>query len=188
MLREAIGRAVNSSQNEFVFVMKISDASLADATLFNWLRQLLSGLEKSNPGQAITLEISGDSFASHQKPAEALMTYLRKSHGFRFMLAHVNEIEQFKALTQKTDFDFIKVGPDFVKQLSEEANKGDEEGGTLLSNLKSRGTSIVVKDVEDATTLTEVISLGADFAMGEFIGEATTQIDDSTNVEAFDIS
>lgn len=35
MLREAIGRAVNSSQNQFVFIMKISDASLADATLFN---------------------------------------------------------------------------------------------------------------------------------------------------------
>ena len=50
------------------------------------------------------------------------------------------------------------------------------------------GANIIVKDVEDATTLTEVISVGADFAMGEFIGEATTQLDDSTNVESFDIS
>jgi EAL domain-containing protein (putative c-di-GMP-specific phosphodiesterase class I)/FixJ family two-component response regulator len=188
MLREAIGRAVNSSQNQFVFVMKISDASLADATLFNWLRQLLSGLEKSNPGRAITLEISSESFASHQKPAQALMTYLRKSHRFRFMLAHVDEIEQLKTLTEKTDFDFIKISPDFVKQLAEQANDDSEEGGTLLSSLKNRGFKIVVKDVEDATTLTQIISLGADFAMGEFIGEATTQLDDSTNVESFDIS
>jgi EAL domain-containing protein (putative c-di-GMP-specific phosphodiesterase class I)/FixJ family two-component response regulator len=188
MLREAIGRAVNSSQNQYIFIMKISDASLADATLFNWLRQLLSGLEKSHPGRAITLEISGESFAAHQKPAEALMAYLRKSHGFKFMLAHVEEMETLKTLTQKTDFDFLKVSPTFVKQLSEEPSGDTEEGGSVLSNLKNRGANIIVKDVEDATTLTEVISVGADFAMGEFIGEATTQLDDSTNVESFDIS
>ncbi|MBT7953480.1 MAG: EAL domain-containing protein [Gammaproteobacteria bacterium] len=188
MLREAIGRAVNSSQNQYIFIMKISDASLADATLFNWLRQLLSGLEKSHPGRAIALEISGESFAAHKKPAEALMAYLRKSHGFKFMLAHVEEMETLKTLTQKTDFDFLKISPAFVKQLSEEPSGDTDEGGTVLSNLKNRGANIIVKDVEDATTLTEVISVGADFAMGEFIGEATTQLDDSTNVESFDIS
>jgi hypothetical protein len=47
---------------------------------------------------------------------------------------------------------------------------------------------IVVCDVEDATTLTEVISVGADFAIGDFIGEASAQLEDSTNVESFEIS
>ena len=104
------------------------------------------------------------------------------------MLAHVDEMDTLKTLTKKTDFDYLKVSPDFVKQLSEEPSGDEEEGGSILSNLKNRGASIIVKDVEDATTLTEVISVGADFAMGEFIGEATTQLDDSTNVESFDIS
>jgi EAL domain-containing protein (putative c-di-GMP-specific phosphodiesterase class I)/FixJ family two-component response regulator len=188
MLREAIGRAVNSNQSQFLFIMKISDASLADTTLFNWLRQLLSGLEKSHPGRSITFEISADSFASHQKPAQALMAYLRKSHGFRFMLAHVDNLESLKTLTEKTSFDFLKVSPAFARQLSEETNIDAEAGGSILSNLKNRNTRIVVKDVEDATVLTEVISIGADFAMGEFIGEATTQLDDTTNVESFNIS
>ncbi|MFT5351043.1 MAG: EAL domain-containing protein (putative c-di-GMP-specific phosphodiesterase class I), partial [Gammaproteobacteria bacterium] len=188
MLREAIGRAAHSSHDRYVFLMKISDASLADATLFNWLRELLSGLGKSHPGRAVALEISADTFSSRQKQAEALMTFLHKSHGFKFMLAHVKDVESMKTLTKKTNFDFLKVSPALIKQLSEEVSADAEEGGSLLTSLKKRGTAIVVQDVEDATTLTEVISIGADYAIGEFIGEASSQLDDLTNVESFEIS
>jgi len=188
MLREAIGRAVNSSSSQYVFLMKISDASLADATLFNWLRELLSGLGRSHPGRAVALEISAKTFSTQRKKAEALMTYLHKSHGFKFMLAHVEDMESMKEMTGKTNFHFIKVTPGMIKQLSEEASDDAEEGGSLLASLKNRGTGIVVQDVEDATTLTEIISMGADYAIGEFIGEASSQLDDTNYVESFEIS
>ncbi|NKB38781.1 MAG: EAL domain-containing protein [Gammaproteobacteria bacterium] len=187
MIREAIGRSVNSSHDRFGFLMKISDASLADATLFNWLKELLSGLGSTQPGRAITLELSAETFSAERKKAEALMTFLRKSHGFKFALAQIDDIETLKALTNKSSFDLLKISAEMIKQLSEEAS-GDEEGGTLLASLKNRGLSIVVCDVEDATTLTEVISVGADFAIGEFIGEASAQLEESTNVESFEIS
>ncbi len=188
MLREAIGRAVDSSTNQYVFLMKISDASLADTTLFNWLRELLSGLETSNPGHAIALEITEETFSSRRKQAEALMTYLRKSHGFKFMLDRIDDLETLKALTDKTRFDFLKVNREMILQLSREACGDAEEGATLLSMLKGGGAGIVVEDVEDATTLTEVISVGADYALGEFIGEPSSHLDELNNVETFEIS
>jgi EAL domain-containing protein (putative c-di-GMP-specific phosphodiesterase class I)/CheY-like chemotaxis protein len=188
MLREAIGRSVHSSHDRFIFLMKISDASLADTTLFNWLRELLSGLGKSHPGRAVVLEISSEAFSSRLKQAEALMTYLRKSHGFKFMLDHLEDLETLRTLTDKVNFDLLKVSPDMIKQLSEETSGDAKEGGSLLSSLKSRGAGIIAQDVEDATTLTEVISTGADYAIGEFIGEASSQLDDMNNVESFEIS
>ncbi len=189
MLREAIGRALHSVQTNYLFVMKISEASLADATLFNWLKDLLAGLDDNNPGQAVALEISASTFAKEQKKAEALMTFLNKSHGFRFMLADIEDVESVKTLTAKTRFDLVKMNPELINQVQEEAAKDAEgEDSTLLNSLKTRGMSIVAAGVEDATTLTEVISMGADFAIGEFIGEASTQLDDLTNVESFEIS
>jgi len=157
-------------------------------TLFNWLRQLLTGLQDTHPGRAVALEITGETFSAEQKKAEALMNYLRKSHGFRFALSRVENIEALKSLTRSMRFDLLKVSPDMMKQLSQEAADDSEEESTLLGSLKNRGARIIVEDVEDATTLTEVISEGADYALGEFIGEASTQLDDLTNVESFEIS
>lgn len=189
MLREAIGRAIHAIQARYIFVMKISEASLADATLFNWLRDLLAGLDEEQPGQAVALEISAATFAKEQKKASALMTYLHKSHGFRFVLAEIDDVETVRQLTGITGFDMLKLSPALIRQLAEESSgDGGEEEITLLNSLKQRGMGMVADNIEDATTLTEVISIGADYAIGEFIGEASTQLDDMTNVESFEIS
>ena len=104
------------------------------------------------------------------------------------MLADVENVETMKTLTTKTNFDFLKVSPALILQLSEEASGDAKEDGTLLSSLKNRGAGIIAYDVEDATTLTEVTSVGADYAIGEFIGEVSSQLDDMTDVESFEIS
>lgn len=188
MLKESLARVLNSPDSNYIFMLTISEASLADATLFNWLRELLSGLEASNPGHSIGLEIKSADFSARQKPAEALINYLRKSHGFKFMLSNADDLDTLKAQTRNSSFDLLKVSADMLIILSEEASDNSEEEGTLLTSLKAAGTAIVVQDVEDATTLTEVISIGADYAIGEFIGESSTQLDDMTNVESFEIS
>ena len=142
----------------------------------------------SHPGKAVALEISAETFSSRQKQAVALMAFLHKSYGFKFVLADVENVETMKTLTTKTNFDFLKVSPALILQLSEEASGDAKEDGTLLSSLKNRGAGIIAYDIEDATTLTEVTSVGADYAIGEFIGEVSSQLDDMTDVESFEIS
>jgi EAL domain-containing protein (putative c-di-GMP-specific phosphodiesterase class I) len=53
--------------------------------------------------------------------------------------------------------------------------------------IKSNGTRFIADDIEDSTALTDAISMGTEYAMGNFIGEPTTQLDDVTNIETFEI-
>jgi len=187
MLREVIGRAVNCNKDQYIFLLKISEASLADATLFNFLRKLLSGFASNDPGRSIALEISATDFSAKQKQASALINYLTKSHGFRFMLSYISNIEDVSTLTQNTKFDLVKVHHEMVSKLGEAISE-DEEHSSILQRLKSKGTNIIAEDISNATMLTDIISVGADYAMGEFIGEATNQLEEITNMESFDIT
>ncbi len=56
-----------------------------------------------------------------------------------------------------------------------------------LDLLKSNHIRFIADDISDATTLTDAISIGTEYAMGEFIGEPVTQLDDMTNIESFEI-
>lgn len=186
MLRESIGRIVNGNYGQCIFLLKLSAASLADATFFNWLRKLLSGLHEQNPGRYIFMEISEIDFLSLQKQAAALIKYLQESHDFRFVLGFVNNIDKIEKLTGELHFDFIKIDHDSMKQLKD-AVSNDEDGRYVLQKLKSNGTYVIADNISDATALTDVISAGADYAMGEFVGDEMTQLEDMTNVESFEI-
>ena len=184
MIREAIGRVVNSEM-QYTFVIKLSQESLADATLFNWLRKLLGGFDESNPGKSIALEISAPDFSTKEKQAGALIAYLTKSHGFRFTLSEFADQSDVNPLTSKAGFALVRVDHELAKQLAEEYE--DESKTSLLQELKALGVNVIADNVEDATTLTEVISVGVDYALGNFIGEPTQQLDEITNVESFEI-
>ncbi|MCZ6526968.1 MAG: EAL domain-containing protein [Gammaproteobacteria bacterium] len=186
MLRETIGRIVNSNTVQHIFLLKLSAASLADATFFNWLRKLLSGIDKRNPGRYIFMEISEIDFLSCQKQAAALIKYLNESHDFRFMLGFVNNIDKIEQLTAELYFDLVKINYGSMKQLQETVSNA-EGGGYVLQKLRSNGTYVIADNISDATALTDAISAGADYAMGEFIGEKMTQLEDITNVESFEI-
>jgi EAL domain-containing protein (putative c-di-GMP-specific phosphodiesterase class I)/ActR/RegA family two-component response regulator len=186
MLREAIGRAVNSEAGQYLFIVRLSQASLADPSLFNWLRSLLAAVEARQPGRSMALEIAADDFATLQKPAGALMSYLEKSHGFRFVLGDINKEHDINKLTDKTNFGLIRLDQDLLQGSGSSAT-GGERGDVDAISLKSKGLNIIADGVEDAATLTAVIASGADYAMGSFIGEAVDQLEDKTNMESFEI-
>lgn len=187
LLRETIGRVVNAAQEDYVFVLRISDASLADPSLFNWLRKLLAGLEHRQPGRNILLEVAAAEYTDQQKKAAALMDYLNKSHGFHFVLASLADANQVSSLIESKRFNLLKINYNMLEQL-QGGKPAPSEGGSALEKIKSGGTRIIVDNVEDSTTLTNVISAGAHYAMGNFIGEPITQLGDQTNVESFEIT
>ncbi len=79
------------------------------------------------------------------------------------------------------------VGKEMVDELYGTTIEGDEEYDSLLAKVKSSGSQIIAHNVEDSMALTEVISSGVEYAVGNFIGEPMTQLDDVTNVESFEI-
>jgi EAL domain-containing protein (putative c-di-GMP-specific phosphodiesterase class I)/FixJ family two-component response regulator len=186
MLREAMGRVVNSEQERYLFLLRLSRASLADPGLFNWLRKLLAAFESRRPGQSIALEISADDFTALQKPAGALISYLGKSHGFKFVLGGIDKEHDISNITANTPFNMIRLDKAALQELQTRPASGGG-GDTALNALKSKGLSIIADKVEDAAALTEAISTGADYAMGPFVGEPVEQIDNQANIESFEI-
>jgi EAL domain-containing protein (putative c-di-GMP-specific phosphodiesterase class I)/ActR/RegA family two-component response regulator len=186
MLRETIGRVVNNEAGRYLFIVRLSQASLADSTLFNWLRNLLAAVEARQPGKSMALEIAADDYAALQKPAGALMSYLKKSHGFKFVLGDINKEHDINKLTDKTSFALLRLDQSILAEAGS-GSAGGNEGGAETISLKSKGLKIIADGVEDATSLTSVIASGADYAMGSFLGEAVDQLEDITNVESFEI-
>lgn len=194
LLREIIGRLSNSSNNKYSFIVDISDASLADAGFFNWLRKLLTGLDDRNPGKFIVMEIDIKHLTSLEKQANALMTYLRKTHDFKFLLGNIDTTAELTEFTGRTRFDLIRCKQVLVRELEgmppaamSQTTDPKNTGNSQLEMIKSAGCRFIVDDIEDATALTEVITLGTEYAMGNFIGEPATQLDDVTNIETFEI-
>jgi len=193
MLREIIGRLVSRQHEQYLFFMNISAESIADATFFNWLRKVLKDLDKNSPGKQIILEISAKEIMDIQKQTSALMSFFKKSHGFRFALAQATEIQQIRDLTKSMHFDVIRAGYQTFEDMSTNypdmpAGTGEtEEKISYLQLLINNGVSMFVDDLGDATKLTQAISLGIDYGSGPFIGEPMNQLDDVTNVESFEI-
>ncbi len=185
MLRESIGRIINNPAQEHTFLIRLSGASLADPNMFNWLRTLLSGLDERKPGHSIILEISADDFAALRRKVTALITYLGKTHGFRFVLGGISDIGQVASICGAAKLDLVRLNLELFNAL-QDTSEADKR--LPYDILKSAGTRTIVDKVEDAGALTSIISSGADYAMGNFIGEPMNQIDDSTNVESLEIS
>ena len=194
LIREVIGILTNKEKITDTFIIKISDASLADAGFFNWLRKLFTGLDSKNLGKFICMEINASDLATLEKQATALTSFLRKSHDFKFVLGSISNSEEIVTYANKIQFDLIRCNHSIIKELksiSTDAGDADEsEEGvahTQLDLIKSNGTRFIADNIEDATALTESISFGTDYAMGEFIGEPVTQLEDMTNIESFEI-
>lgn len=189
MLREIIGRIVGRLLEGYVFFMKISGDTLADAKFFTWLRKLLHGLEKNDPGRHLILEIAAGEIRDIQKPVTALMSFFKKTHGIRFVLTQTSDIDEMQQLSQSMHFDMVRANFETVSKLKATVSKEPTASakGSILQLLKDAGLHIIVDDVRDATQLTDTISLGVDYAAGKFIGEPMNQLDDITNVESFEI-
>ncbi len=194
ILREIIGTLSIKKNITDSFIVNISDASLADASFFTWFRTMLTGLDSKNIGKYILLEIDAKDLVVLEKQASALISYLRKSHHFSFVLGTVTTTEEILSYTNKIKFDFLRCNSILIKELqgisvsdAEVAENDNNATHSQLDLLKSKGTRLVADDIIDSTTLTDVISLGSDYAMGEFIGEPVTQLDDVTNIESFEI-
>jgi DNA-binding response OmpR family regulator/EAL domain-containing protein (putative c-di-GMP-specific phosphodiesterase class I) len=188
LLREAFGRVVANKRNNRLYLLRISGSSIADPGLFNWLRRLLSGLDSRHPGKFIVLEISAEDFAPLRKKAGALIDYLSKAHGFQFMLGRLDDAAEVAALAGTAAFGILRVNTAILETLQAAPAPAGSAGPSLLANLNAAGLRLLVEDIGDAMTLTRAIELGAWYAMGNFIGEPVLQIDESTNVEEFEIT
>jgi EAL domain-containing protein (putative c-di-GMP-specific phosphodiesterase class I) len=186
-LRETIGRVVRQQRQRYLFLLRLSEASLADPGLFNWLRKLLAGFDKQQPGRSIGLEVAASDFRELEKPAGALISYLHKSHGFRFALGQIRESSDAGVADKDGRFDLVLMHTALLKAMTGKAGPAATPETRLLEKLRAAGRRILVDDIQDSMSLTEAIGLGADLAMGRFVGEAIPELGDVTGVQTVEL-
>ena len=110
------------------------------------------------------------------------------------MLGNVDNMAEIAGFTSRIKFDLVRCNYQLINELGSQVTPAPAPGeaakyadNSQLDLIKSAGSRFIADNIEDATMLTEAIGLGTEYAMGHFIGEATTQLDDITNIETFEI-
>lgn len=191
MLRQTIGRIIsfhNQKQQGPVFLIKLSEESFADSSLFNWLQtKLMKSLGSLDPGKFLYIEVPAETYLTRQRQVEALFKFLRQSYGFHFALSSFENIEQLDSCLEKSKFDMYKVSQKLLSEI--QAKQSDPTVmPAQVSRIKQHGGLLVATFIESAAMLTEAINSGADFAMGYFIGEPIDNIGDVNQIESFEIT
>lgn len=191
ILRQTVGQVISCSQSGQPapnFIIKLSEASFADATLFNWLQnKLMKSLGRNEPGKSLLIEVTADTYTAKQRQVEALCKFLHQSYGFRFALSSFRDIEQLNTCLEKSRFNMYQIDQKLLAELQSRQSDPAAIPQQMLT-MKDRGAMIVSTFIENAADLTLAISCGADFAMGYFIGEPLDNVGIMSHVESFEIT
>jgi len=191
MLRQTIGRIVSHGQGDQAipeFIIKLSEESFADASLFQWLQnKLMKRIGNAEPGKSIIVEVTADTYLSRERQVDALFKFLRQSYGFRFALSSFREIEQLNQCIGKGKFNLYKIPQEVLAEI--QSKQSDPTAmPEQVQQLRQKGTLVAATFIENAAMLTQAINCGADFAMGYFIGEPVDNIGEMSQIESFEIT
>ncbi len=201
ILRQVFLRITETGKTECKnhFLVCVTEAWFSDISLFNWLQKILSQTKKYAPGKSIILNLPIDIFNKHQKRAKPLINTLHKSYNFRVALSNIESLDTISSDCQSTSSKILMLDVDKLQQLTTmlgpedimKENDNDEENNdkqNLLQYLKANGIHIITTGIEDATLLTDAITNGTDYAIGNFIGEVQNSLVESGTVESFDLT
>lgn len=201
-LRQIFLRITESgtSDCQYLFLISATESWFSDIALFQWLQKILQQTKKYSPGKSIILDVPLDLFIKHQKRAQALIDTLRKTHGFTVSLSNLNTIENLSEYCSLTVSKLLIVNTEQLQKLSEvlapnsiEKNESDneeeqEEKQNLLQYIKSKNIKIITSGIEDSTLLTNAITVGTDYTLGDFVGEIQESLTESSMVESFELT
>lgn len=191
VLRETVGRIASFMHNKQPspdFIIKLSDESFADSTLFNWLQnKLMKSLGNSEPGKSLLIEVAADTYLAKQKQVEALFKFLHQSYGLRFALSSFKDVEQLNNCLDKGRFNMYIISQKILADIQAQQSDPTAIPNNILT-IKERRGMVISAFIENAANLTQAINCGSDYAMGFFIGEPLDNIGIMSQVESFEIT
>ena len=188
LIRETISNIMDIKAGAIpcYFLLKLKQETLHDPTFFNWLRSMLANYEKQSPGKYIILEISQKAISNNEKQVLALIKYLKSSHNFHFALSDVDDLGQLLYLTPKIDIQLVIIDHQKLSDLNLMETM-DEKPENYLGYLKRTKRFVVATGISDSTALTTAITLGADLAMGDFIGAPKPSYEEEDAIQSYEI-
>jgi diguanylate cyclase (GGDEF)-like protein/PAS domain S-box-containing protein len=149
------------------FFLKLSPASLDDATLLPWIAQHLKAHRLR--GDALVFEMPESKVVTHLKPVRQFQKGLEQLHCAFALEQFGNGLNSFQLL-KHVDAKYLKVDRTFMAELPR--NKENQAKVKEICTQAAALEKITVAEfVEDAASMSILFSCGVDFVQGNFLQE-----------------
>ena len=147
-----------------VFFIKLTGGSLEDMELFRWISEKIKSL--SLPNWSLIFEVKEAAVVSHLKQAQAFATLL-KTVQCGFAIDDFGKGPDPFKLVELVPAQYLKFHKDFTNDLA--TNKQNQE---TLHEITEKAQKLkkhtIVQHIEDASTLSVLWTIGANFTQGNF--------------------
>lgn len=167
--RWVIGAAMAFCQQrrpDAVFV-RLSRASVNDATLMSWLQNQLAAM-RVPPSQLcfqVTEEVAGQYLEATRMLAENL-----RQLGFRFALEHFGSTAAATRILAQVGADFVKIDGTLMQGLAQSVPQQDKVQQLVLA-AREAGSATIAERVEDANTMAVLWQIGVGFMQGYLLNK-----------------
>jgi diguanylate cyclase (GGDEF)-like protein len=149
------------------FFLKLSPASLDDATLLPWIAQHLKAHRLR--GDALVFEMPESKVVTHLKPVRQFQKGLEQLHCAFALEQFGNGLNSFQLL-KHVDAKYLKVDRTFMAELPKN-KENQEKVREICRQAQAQDKVTVAEFVEDAASMSILFSCGVDFVQGNFLQE-----------------
>ena len=159
-----ISKAVQAGRKLNLFI-NLSNDSLKDPALARWIAQRIQSAKI--PGEQLVFTISEAHAVNQLKSAKALYKGLKQLHCQIVLDDFGTGLKPFQ-LVKHIQPDYLRISPAFVNGLA-----GNNENQNSIREINNQASSMeirsIVPGVADASILSVLWSVGADFVQGDFL-------------------
>jgi len=154
--------------------LRVSESTLADPEFSGWLG--LEALAYRLDAESVVLQL-GDELVENRLPlVRELATACRDLH-LQVSLASAGPALRCLRLIQEAPFDFLVLDGNFLK------SEDSSELRSLLAKAKSQDMQVIATQIESATDLAQLYSLGIDYVIGFHVQAPEEEMVEGVNVQ-----
>jgi multidomain signaling protein FimX len=159
-----IGKSIQANRKVDIFVTLSAD-SIQDPTLARWIAQRLQG--SKIPGERLVIGLNEAHAVSQLKAAKTLFKGLKQLHCQVFLDGFGTGLNPFQ-LVKHLPADYLRINAAYMDGLS-----SNQENQVSIREITEQASSMeircIVPNVADASVLSVLWSVGADFVQGDFL-------------------
>lgn len=169
--RWVIGRAIQvlaerrRAGRDTTFFVKVSGATLDDATLLPWVSEQLT--KNRLEGDSLVFELSESAAVTNLKSARQFVKGLQQLR-CRFSLDHFGNGTHSFQLLKHLPADFLKIDGSFMRNLATDQEQ-QEQVKNITDMAHSMGKTTIAEFVEDASSLAVLWQCGVNYIQGHFL-------------------
>lgn len=164
--------SARAEQSATIFLIPLSGHAFEDTSLFRWIHDRIKQLELTPA--SIVFQADATAAATRLKRAGAFATAVHKIGCSMALSGFGHGTEPFQLL-RHVEVDYLRIHTDFMDGLAD--NKENQEAlREIGAQSRDAGKVMICPGITDAGSLTVIWSVGTDMIQGEFLQEATAEL------------